>query len=212
MATAVAPTRQEIAAVIDKYKQWELAGGKFKGPQPVLPLARFSEGSVRLHNLKNLEVRKFLQWEKWSTPTINLGYTDNAEPATARKVARWFFARKGGSEGPINYGETIAIGYGTAPSFYCYKDRLAGVNIGNVGTPAFEWKLLGGVAGQPVRTGERLAIYNETDSNILIYFRRELGVHLGWPDSKTLWDRTKDWTEEAVKKAVVEYVKAYVGG
>src|SRR3954454_6365694 len=114
---ADAPNRQEIETVIEQYKQWELGGGQFQGPQPVFPLAEFREGSDRLYNLKSFSQRKFLQWEKWRGPTINLGYTDNAEPDTARKVARWFFARKGGADGPITYGETIAMGYGTRPSF-----------------------------------------------------------------------------------------------
>ena len=168
--------------------------GDCQGPQEVPVLASWSEATDRRFNLKNKGLRKFLQWES-QTFGINLGYTDNAEPDTARKVARWFFRRSGSGTGPVVYGEAVAMGYGTSPSFYKYEDRALGVNIGNTGTPSYEWRLIGepGTGGKPVKTGNWLAIYNDVERDFLIYFNRDAGVDLGWPDSKTWSDQVTGW-------------------
>jgi hypothetical protein len=202
----------DVVKAIDNFREWELAGGRFKGPQTVLPLAKFDERSDHRYNLKHFTQRKFLQWEK-QTFGINLGYTDNATPETARKVARWFFTRKTGGEGPILYGEDVAIGYGTVPSFYRYQKRAWGVNIANVEAPAFEWKLIGphGSGGQPVKTGEWLAIYNGVEEDFLIYFGRDVGVDLGWPDSQSWGTQLKGWAKNALKEATKDYLKSYLG-
>jgi hypothetical protein len=203
----------DIETAVDSFREWELAGGRFQGPQPVLPLAKFSEGSDHLHNLKSYSQRRFLHWEE-QTFGINLGYTDDAEPETARKVARWFFARKGSGTGPIVYGEAVAMGFGTEPSFYRYEERSVGVNIGNTGTPTFEWRFIGrpGTAGQPVKTGEWLAIHNEVEGSFLVYFNRNAGVDLGWPDSQRWGEQLTHMAEDALKEAAKEYVMAYIKG
>jgi hypothetical protein len=199
-----------VPEVIEKYKQWELGGGQFKGPQPVMPLAEFQEGSDRLYNLKSLEEVRYLQWEDWDGPTVNLGYTDNANAETAKKVARWFFARSGGGAGPITYGESVAIGYGIKPSFYRYKRRTFGVNIANEGGPSFEWRFLGGPAGQPVGTGERLAIYNDTGNEALIVFDQDFGVSLGWPSSERILNKIPGWIRDVAVEALKELLKESV--
>jgi len=99
-------TAAETAA---HWKQW-IIGADVRG-RPVLPKHDFGGPKDRSYNLKNSKVRKFLQWER-QTFGINLGWTDDAEPETGRKVARWFFARAGNSNEPIKYGESIAIGNG----------------------------------------------------------------------------------------------------
>ena len=90
---------------------------------------------------KNRKVRKFLQHET-QTFGINLGWTDDAEPATATHLARWFFARDGGS-GPLTSGETVAIGNRKKPSFTRYRKRDVGVNLDWSDQPVLEWNLVG---------------------------------------------------------------------
>src|SRR3954453_12386831 len=89
-------------------KQWR--GGSDQ-PRLLLPKSNFNGPATRNYTLKGTILRKFLQWEDqlWG---INLGWTDDAEPATAAQVRRWFFLGSGASSAPIRYGETIAIGNG----------------------------------------------------------------------------------------------------
>ncbi len=202
-----------VESAIERFREWELAGGRFQGPQEVLPLSSWSETTDRRYNLKSKSQLKFLQWEEQALG-INLGYTDNATPETARKVARWFFRRNGSGTGPILYGEAVAMGYGTSPSFYKYENRTVGVNIANTGTPSYEWRLIGGpgTGGKPVKTGEWLAIYNDVERDFLIYFNRDVGVDLGWPDSKTWAQQATGWVKKAGQEAVETYIKSYIGG
>lgn len=200
----------KVETAINDFREWELAGGRFEGPQRVLPLAAFSEASDHRYNLKSFSQRKFLQWEE-QTFGINLGYTDNATPETARKVARWFFTRQGPGDGPILYGEPVAIGYGTKPSFYRYAQRTIGINISNTDTPAFEWMFIGppGTAGTPVNTGEWLSIYNDVEKGFLVHFNRDAGGDIGWPDSQRWGEQLKNWTVDALKEVVEVFVKDY---
>jgi hypothetical protein len=67
---------------------------------------------------------------------INLVYTRDATDATAHAVARWFFTRTGSGSGPVLYGEVVAMGYGTRPSYYKYGKRDGpAVNIVNTEAP-----------------------------------------------------------------------------
>jgi hypothetical protein len=208
-----AATTTTVESAIERLREWELAGGRFQGPQEVPILSSWNEGSDHRFNLKNKSQKRFLQWEH-QTFGINLGYTDDATQATAHKVNRWFFRRSGSGTGPVLFGENLAIGYGTAPSFYKYEDRTVGVNIGNTGNPAYEWRFIGapGSAGKPVKTGDWMAIYNEVENGFLIYFDRDAGVDLGWPDSKTWSEQGFDWATDAAKKVLEDYVKQYIAG
>jgi hypothetical protein len=150
--------------------------------------------------VKNKVARKFLQHEQ-QTFGINLGWTDDAEPQTERKVARWFFPRRGHDTQGIRYGEIIALGNGEQPSFIRYEHRTVGVNLGWSESPVFEWKILGGKPGELVRTGEWVALFNmrsESHGECLIYFDRTVGGDIGWPSSKTWSDQIEQRvTDEA---------------
>jgi len=194
---------------IERFKEWELGGGKFQGAgQPVDTLDKWREKSGLSFNLKHRDQKRYLQWEE-QTLGVNLGYSDDATSDTAREKARWFFKRPSGS-GPVRYGEAVAMGFGTHPSFYKYAQTRVGVNIENTGTPSYEWRFIGGpgTAGAPVRTGEWLAIYNDIEGDFLIYFNRDVGVDLGWPTSKTWLDQGIDWSKELVEEAIKDYIKA----
>jgi hypothetical protein len=190
----------EAQAITADFQQW-MIGSNVSGF--VLTKSSFDGPVDRSYNLKGLKLRKFLQWED-QTFGINLGWTDNASAETSRKVSRWFFARHPSNRetGPIVYGETIAIGYGVSPSFVKYAHRDIGVNLKFVGEPAFEWKILGGQPGQAVRTGrDWVILYNITEGQPLIYFKRDAGGHLGWPDSISWRERAEGWLRNQVNKA-----------
>jgi len=197
----------------ETYKQWMIGAGK-RGP--LMAQNAFREGSDRNYNLKNLQERKFLQWED-QTWGINIGWTDDASPATANRVDRWFFARPGGQTGQVKYGEPIAIGYGTVPSFLQYEHRTVGINLRWVKAAAFEWRLLGGVAGRPVECGDQLAIHNAKAGSaevpgVLITFDRTAGGDIGWPDSRTWLDQAGDIAFGIAKDALTKLVMAKLGG
>jgi hypothetical protein len=202
-----------ITKLARSYKIWSIGSGR---TVPVLPQREFREGSDRNYNLKGSPPRKYLQWEK-QTFGINLGWTDDAEPATGRRVSRWFFTRHGAGTGPVEYGERIALGYGTAPSFLRYEERTVGINLGWSGAPVFEWTLLGGPRGGPVGTGERLAIHNAKAGTarvpgVLIHFDRTVGGDIGWPDSRTWWDQAKDKLAGLTSEAIAKLVMAKLNG
>ena len=171
-------------------------------PKPV-----FDGRADRNYNLKNKRVRKFLQWEE-QTFGINLGWTDDAEPATATKVMRWFIARNGHGDRPVRYGETIALGYGIKPSFIRNAHRDVGIDLEWSDTPVFEWKLLGGKHGEEVTTGQWFAIYNTRSRECLLHFDRTVGGDIGWPSSRSWGDQLEDRIRDAVKDHWTEAVGA----
>ena len=111
-----------VAEVAGYLKQW-----MFDPNHPHHPLRAkpdFAGPADRNTNLKNSFTRKFLQWEE-QTFGINLGWTDDASPATAVRVSRWFFTRPADDSSPIRYGQWIALGYGVSPSYVSYAERTS---------------------------------------------------------------------------------------
>jgi hypothetical protein len=181
VAAAPASSSTRDAEIAASYlRQWMFDPNK--PPHPLRAKTDFEGPASRNTNLKNKLERRFLQHER-QTFGINLGWTDDASPATAVKVSRWFFTRA--SSDPIRYGDTVALGNGRSPSYVHYTHRTVGIDLDWSHTPRFEWKLLGGKIGQPVRSGEWLAIYNTKARQPLIAFDRTVGADIGWPDSET---------------------------
>jgi hypothetical protein len=201
------PTITSSAAEVAGYlKQW-----MFDPNHPHHPLRaklNFNGPADRNTNLKNSRTRKFLQWEE-QTFGINLGWTSDAEPTTAVRVSRWFFTRLADDSSPIRYGQSVALGYGISPSYIYYEERTFGINLNWSSTPRFDWKLLGGKSGQEVRSGDWLALYNQTARDCLIYFDRTVGGDIGWPSSETWTDQIEDAVMQAIKdhwKEAVAYL------
>jgi hypothetical protein len=121
---------------------------------------------------------------------------------------RWFFVRNGGGDGPLRYGETIAIGVGAQPSFIQNKERAVGINLDWSETPVFEWTLAGGPAGQAIDPNKYLAIYNAKAEEFLIFFDRTAGADIGWPSSMTWGDQLKGELLKQAKKAALQALLA----
>ena len=67
---------------------------------------------------------------------------------------------------------------------------------------------LGGT-GQEVRSGDWLALYNQTARDCLIYFDRTVGGDIGWPGSETWTDQIEDAVMQAIRdhwKEAVAYL------
>jgi hypothetical protein len=76
-------TTSRAAEVAGYLKQWMFDPNH--APHPLLAKPSFTGPTDRNTNLKNSRERKFLQWEK-QTFGINLGWTDDASPATAVRI------------------------------------------------------------------------------------------------------------------------------
>lgn len=192
----MASTDPGVAVVLDHLRQWRFS--TVEKPTALVPKLEFSGPADRSYYLKNKVARKFLQHEKQNVG-INLGWTDDAEPETARKVSRWFLPRNGTSAKPIRYGETVALGNGRAPSYIRHQRRATGIDLDWSDNPVFEWRILGGEFGQPVDPSQYSAIYNEGINECLIFFDRTAGGDIGWPTSKTWREQAGDVLGEAVE-------------
>ena len=166
----------------------------------VYPKPSWGGPADRNYNVKGSKIRKFLHYERQNCG-INLGWTSNANAETAKKRSRWFFARRGNDKGPILYGESVAMGFGKSPSFIKYDHRTIGINLDWSKSPVYEWKILGGEPGTPVRTGGNnwVVIYNVAHQEPLIYFERDdpCGTaDIGWPDSETWKSQVKRYLKD----------------
>ena len=194
MATAA---RTDVREAAEKFKQWTILGAA----ADVRPGTRYQ--------LKNRVIRKFLQYERQGTfGGINLGWTDDAEPDTARRVTRWTFARAGGGRGPVRYGEPVALAWNG--DYVQYGERTIGINLEWSDTPRFEWLLLGGRPGSDVRTDTWLALFNTRSEGgePMIYFDRTVGGDIGWPSSRTWGEALRGWAADAARKAIIEYLRS----
>jgi len=195
-------TTADVRELVEAYKQWSI--GADRPGDVVMPKARFEEAADRSYNLKGRIPRKFLQYEEQQFG-INLGWTDDASPATARRVARWFVTLQGNTDRAVRYGDVIALANGKGDSFVRYAVRTWGINLDWSHNPVFEWQLLGGRTGQPVARGQYLAIYNRKVRRFFVYFDRNVGADIGWDDSQRWEDTLPDLVWKKVKELVDEY-------
>jgi hypothetical protein len=197
-------TSDEIALAEDYLRQWKILG---TGSGSIFPKSSFGGPSSRNYDLFNERTGLFLQHEK-QTYGINLGWTDDAESGTAEKVRRWFFARSGGGDSPVHYGETIALANGGDPSFIRNAHRTVGVDLDWSGSAVYEWKILGGKVGDAVQSGDMVALYNVHARECLIHFDRTRGGDIGWPSSKTWGDQILDGVLKALKEHADDAIAA----
>ena len=209
-----APFPEAVAEVAGSLMQWRIllpgTGAQLR-QKP-----EFGVKSERNFALYGTVPDRYLQHEN-QTYGINLGWTDNASAATRAKVTRWFVDRPGSTDGPVTYGERIALGNGKDPSFIRYADRVVGVNLDWSNKPVYEWRFVGGTPGTPIKDGATVAIYNDeagsdaSPGNFLIYFDRTVGGDLGWPDSKTWGEQAKSKLGPLAWAAAKELLKDYLG-
>jgi hypothetical protein len=179
---------QTMRQATEALKQWTI--GSPSGQPSVMPMNEWNENShPNSLNLLNSDVNLFLHFEEQHTG-INLGWTDDTSPSTARSRARWIMRRESGSSNPIQYGENVAIGFGRNPTWYKHEERTFGINLVSAKAPSFEWIILGGRKGTPVRTGAKAAIFNTQVSigngakgDFFVHHDRDLAAAIGWTTS-----------------------------
>jgi hypothetical protein len=162
--------------VAEMMKQW-IVGGADAGV-PVIGKASFGGPSERNYSFRNSRLNLYLQWE--DQIGMNIGFTDKGDSATERKVRRWFF-----SGDALHYGDRCALGNGNQPSYVRHEWQPLGPDLAYSNSADPQWKVLGGPVGQPVRTGDRVALFNTQYGHCLIEFDREVGADVGWETSQT---------------------------
>ena len=136
------------------------------------------------YSLKNKSRRRFLQYEKQDYG-INLGWTKNASAQT-EQASQGFAVTPPYNDRILRYGSVVALSWGQMSKPYLrYKKRKWGINLSWERNPSYEWKVLGGAEGSPVRQGKDWVIlFNMTHAEPMLFFKRKRGGNIGWPDSK----------------------------
>lgn len=199
LAASATPQVQQAA---EAFTQWTILNLDAKTTE-VRPGQRYL--------LKNKRNRHFLKYKKQGTfGGINLGFTDDAEPATAKKSVHWEFVNKTGTA--VKYNEPVALR--CKDDYLYYGSRDVGINLKWSDGPVFQWWLYGGKSGTPVHTRDWFCLWNMHGEigEPMIWFERTIGGNIGWPSSKSLLDQGLDWAKGAVKKAIAEYLKSQTGG
>ena len=104
---------------------------------------------------------------------INLRWGDAGKSDNIR------FQRKSGSTDPIKFEEPLAI-HVKKGKFLVYESGRWGINLGWSDTPKFEWKILGGKAGEVVTAGKVVGLYSLIEKDSLMYDPRDWGINLKW--------------------------------
>jgi hypothetical protein len=189
------------------FKQWMFTAGG--DTHTLLPATEFVEGMDNRYGLKNMKVNEWLRWID-GRPGVDLGF--------GAESPRWIVSRCVESTEPIRYGETIAIGFGTQPTWVNHEKQTVGPNVGFQSNPSCEWRIYGGPFGTPVEPNKLVALFNEkymasenVKGEFVIYFPREVGAEIGTPTSEKAWDQLKELFEDIgdVIKAVAEVLDLY---
>lgn len=118
-----------------------------------------------------------------------------------------------GNQGAIKYGEKVAFKIdGIKTPFLRYARRNIGINLTWSETPVFEWMIVGGAEGTPVKLETPFALINTVEKDFLIYAKRGgEAINLRW-----YLDRNKggylDQAKTLVKDEGFKYAAAYLLG
>lgn len=130
-------------------------------------------GDQYSYDLFNVTDSECLVYGERTGNNINLKWGDPAKSDNIR------FQRKSGAKGPLKFEELIAISVRRG-SFLVYESGRWGVNLGWSKTAKFEWKILGGKAGDEIPAGKAVGLYNIVEKDSLMYESRDWGINLKW--------------------------------
>lgn len=125
------------------------------------------------YDLFNVTTSECLVYGSRPGNNINLRWGDPGKSDNVR------FQRKSGSADPIKFEEPFAI-HVRQGDFLVYERGRWGINLGWSKTPKFEWKILGGKAGDIVSAGKLVGLYSLVEKDSLMYESRDWGINLKW--------------------------------
>ena len=188
----------EASQLFSRFKQLKIGRNPTYGTEPseyVLPATKDTSRNVNSHNIKGTVNGKFLELRRYGGGSIFSGpYGDFhlswSEKRTPDK-ARWFFHRKSSTSNAIRYGEPLSIELrfriesnawkGKDHNSYIRNNPSSGPVVRHGKKKSFEWALIGGKPGHPIRAGDVVVLYNLKRKQPLIYFRGQ-ALDVGWPD------------------------------
>ncbi|MEO7838960.1 MAG: hypothetical protein ABIU06_06395 [Anaerolineales bacterium] len=191
-----------VLKAAELFKQWMFTAGG--DTRTLVPATGFVEGMDNRYGLKNMQIDEHLRW-KDGMAGINLGYEKE-------EAQRWIVSRCVESTEPIKYGDTIAIGYGTQPTWVNHEEQTFGPNLEFQSKSSCEWKIFGGPIGTPVKTNERVALLNEKYGEPVVHVDRPVGANIGPASArKDFWDKVKDLFQDIgdVIEAVAKVLDLY---
>ena len=111
------------------------------------------------------------------------------------------FYKESGGESALRFGEPFALRHETWEAAYIRNGkRKIGIDLKRVGTPSYEWVMLGGMPGTVVRRDATVVIYNLMHKEPRIYFNRRLGGDIGWNvSSRAGAGKIRDTQQDAQK-------------
>lgn len=164
----------DASKMFSPFKQWEISGGKRTSPGNMIYSSSKYDGK-KMFKLGGLANGKQLLFSQHSG--IDLGWVKDG-------AAQWTFYKESGVETVLRFGEPFALRHETSATAYLsYGKRKYGIDLKRVGSPSYEWVILGGMPGTVVRRDARVVIYNLTHEEPLIYFDRRVGADIGWRGS-----------------------------
>ncbi|MDC0744150.1 hypothetical protein [Polyangium mundeleinium] len=125
------------------------------------------------YNLLNPYLQQYIRY-KVREYGIDLVWSPN--PVSPRPIR---FRKYSGVVGPVKYDERIAISV-EGGGYLRYQEREYGINLVWSNEPAYEWRLRGGTAGNNVRIGSSVILWNDVIHNSVVYCHREYGINLRW--------------------------------
>ena len=133
-------------------------------------------------SLHNLTAKQYLRYGRRNFG-INLEWDKNAQVNVQ-------IIHRGAKGQPLLYTEDVSI-FIKGGGYLKYEKRNVGINLGWSSTPVYQWQIGGdgGDPGAPIRSGDKLCLYNKVAKDFLIYDSRKFGINLIW--SKDLG--TKSW-------------------
>jgi len=153
-----------------------------------------------VYNLFNITLKKVLCYQSRWGNAINLGW---AAPGQAFYVR---LTKQNGSEGPIVFGEPIALSV-VSGGYIQYQEGRRGINLGWAATPVFQWSFVGQPEGETVRIGSVVALHNSRTNDCLFYEERTFGINLKWVrDTGKFGDWVK--VENVISGAAAAYREA----
>ena len=131
-------------------------------------------GSLRsgvAYSLRNATNGKFLVARKREYG-INLDWSSSG----ARNVR---LTLENGASRDLRPGDEVALRVAGGGYAY-YRERENGINLDFAATPKYEWELAEIHSNPPFGSGRKLALYNTTHGDYVVYGERNRGINLRW--------------------------------
>lgn len=181
----------EASKMFSHFKQWRISGG-----------TRTSPGSMIYSSTKYDDTKMFKLFGTVNGKQLSFSQHSGIDLGWVQEFgAQWTFYKESGGETALRFGEPFALRHETfEAAFLKYGKRKYGIDLKRVGTPSYEWVILGGMPGTVVRRDAKVVIYNLTHKEPLIYFNRRLGGDIGWKGSSRAGSGKIRDTQQYAKK------------